>query len=296
MVLIFGSFSPVLNAQLIDNSSGQAFTDQPFFSPVVITRHRIKSISGHFIHYKLGDRLRETDYYRKYSFNEEGILIEQQEFTLLNYKNDTSINRYKYDNYGNITQFVHSDRNGAYGFFYEFDDKNRRVYIEYRRRYGKNETRDSDELGVESIVYSEKSTFKEYPKQLQETVYNTRNIPYKDIYTYYDEDSLIIGKTERLRRTHETKITTYSRNMEQLIDTIKISSNREGVQDREFVFSYNKRKYLTKKEEFIDEELALQYEVIYDDVTRLANDFLIQNVSTNFIRDLYLDKYEYFDY
>lgn len=295
LFLVFGFQSSMLQAQLIDNRYGNVFTDKPFFNFNTIKRHGIKSISGHFIHYKLGDRLRKTDYFRKYAFNREGQLIEQQDFTLLNYENDTSYNRYKYDIQGYVIEFVHTDRNGSYGYFYKYDENSRLIHLEYRRKYGKHETQYNQELGEESIVYSEKSTYKEYPKQLQQTVYNTHGIPYKDIFTYYNDDSLIVGVTERLRRTRETKITNYSYNKKNLIDTIRIRSNRQGVQEREYVFTYGDNKNLLKKEEFKEGQLITQYEVIYSDRTNLINDFLIQDVATNFIRDLYLDDYQYFE-
>lgn len=296
LVLIFVVQSSILNAQLIDNKFGQAFSDQPFFNSTVIKKLRLKSISGNFLHYKLGDRLRKTDYFRKYIFNVEGQLVEQQEFTLLDYIGDTSINKYKYDIKGNLIESLHSDRYGFYGYFYEYDNENRVVYSEYRRRYGKEGTENNDILGVESIVYSEKSTYQNYPNQQQETIYNTSNIPYKDIFTYYNDDSLVIGKMERLRRTLETKNTTYTYNENHLIDTIDITSNSEGVQERKYVFVYNGKGYLLKKKEFKNDELTTQYEVIYRNNTSFINDFLIQDVATNFIRDLILSEYTFFDH
>ena len=295
VVFIFGFQGLFLNAQLIDNEFGQAFTDEPFFNSSIVKKHKIKSITGRFVHYKLGDRLRQTEYFRKYIFNEEGQLIQLREFTLFDYKSDTSVNDYKYDNKGNMIESIHTDRNGSYGYFYEYDDKNRLVYLEYRRKYGKNETKDNKELGVESIVYSEKSTYTNYPRQQKETVYNTSNSPYRDNFIYYDVDNFIIKKTERLRRTLETINTIYSYNEDHLVDTIKATSISDDVQNRMYVFVYDDNGFFLKKKEFKNGELIAQYEVIYDKKTKLINDFLIQDVATNFIRDLILDKYEYFE-
>ena len=295
VILCFGFQCHSLRAQFINHKAEQAFTNQPFFNASTIERYNIKSISGNFIHYKLGDRLRETDYFRKYIFNKKGQLIEQQEYTLLNYKNDTSVKTYKYDEQGNQIQFIHKDRNGSYGYFYEYDDEHRLVHLEYRRNYGKHKTDVNYKLGPESIVYAEKSTYKRYPQQLQQTIYNTNNIPYKDILIYYNEDSVVVKKTERLRRTRQTKTTTYTYNEMDFVDTIKVTSNREGVQDRMFIFSYDDNGGLSKKEEYKNGELITQYGVLYDDESLIIDDFLIQDVATNFIRDLHLDNYQYFD-
>lgn len=295
LAFFFSFQSTIINAQFIDNKNGQAFTDLPFFNASTLQRYRVKSISGNFIHYKLGDRLRKTDYFRKYMFNRDGQLIEQLEFSLMNYKNDTSSIKYKYGNQGNVIQSVYSDNNGAYGYFYKYDEENRLINLEYRSKYGSKQTGNNFDLDERSIVYSEKSTYKSYPKQLHETVYNTHDVPYKDVFTYYDENNLVIRKTERLRRTRETMTTSYSYNQKHLIDTIEITSNRDGVQEREYVFSYDINWDLTEKKEFKNGELITKYAVLYDDKRRIINDFLIQDVTTNFIRDLFLNDYQYFD-
>src|SRR5690554_7427835 len=75
--LLFCS-AQISSAQLLDNSSGKAFTDQPYFNEKIIKKNKIKTISGGFIHYKLGDILRETDYFRQYTFNENGQLRSEE--------------------------------------------------------------------------------------------------------------------------------------------------------------------------------------------------------------------------
>src|SRR5690554_2609325 len=100
----------ISSAQLLDNSSGKAFTDQPYFNEKIIKKNKIKTISGGFIHYKLGDILRETDYFRQYTFNENGQLIKQLESRQVAKGQDTLVSIYEYDEKGNLTALRQSTR------------------------------------------------------------------------------------------------------------------------------------------------------------------------------------------
>src|SRR5690554_293540 len=286
----------ISSAQLLDNSLGNAFTDQPYFNEKIIKKNKIKTISGGFIYYKLGDILRETDYFRQYSFNEKGQLIRQLESRQVANGQDTLVSLYEYDNDGNLTALRQRDQYGFYAYIYEYDDQGRVVNEEYRRNLNKNNTSVTNfELGREFTVSFERSSYENYDGQHKQTIYNSYDIPYKDIFTYYDDISLITQKIERLHRTSGTKTTTYSYNEKNLIDSIFIRSNTAGVQNRTYVFGYDKYDNLVKKEEYKNDEYITQYQVIYHDETMLINDVLIQNIATNFIMVLELRHYTYFD-
>src|SRR5690554_1566852 len=127
-------------AQLLDNSSGNAFTDQPFFNKKIISKNKIKSISGSFIHYKLGDGLRETDDFRAYYFNEKGQLTQQSESREIATGQDTLVSLYEYDDKGNLIALRQRDQYGFYAHIYEYDENNRVINEEYRRNLNKNKT------------------------------------------------------------------------------------------------------------------------------------------------------------
>ncbi|HLV43045.1 MAG TPA: hypothetical protein VKY37_12250 [Brumimicrobium sp.] len=296
MTIIMVAFVQMAKAQLLDNSTGNAFTDRPYFNEKIIKKNKIKTISGGFIHYKLGDILRETDYFRQYTFNEEGQLVRQLESRQVANGQDTLVSIYEYDASGNMTALRQRDQYGFYAYTYEYDDQGRVINEDYRRNLNKNNTSATNfELGREFTVSSERSSYDNYEGQQKRTIYNSYDIPYKDIFTYYDDIGLITQRVERLHRTSGTKTTTYSYNEKNLIDTVKVRSNTAGVQNRTSVFAYDKFDNLVKKEEYKNDEYITQYQVIYHDETMLINDVLIQNIATNFIMVLELRHYTYFD-
>jgi hypothetical protein len=290
------SITPFVGAQLLDNSSGNAFTDQPFFNEKIIRKNQIKTISGGFIHYKLGDALRETDYFRQYSFNEKGQLVRQLESRQIATGQDTLVSLYEYDASGNVTALRQRDQYGFYAYIYEYDEQGRVINEEYRRNLNKNSTSVTNfKLGREFTVSFERSSYENYDGQEKRTIYNSYDIPYKDIFTYSDDIGLITQKVERLHRTSGTKTTTYSYNEKNLIDSISIRSNTAGVQNRTYVFAYDEFDNLVKKEVYKNDEFITQYQVIYHEETMLINDVLIQNIATDFIMVLELRQYTYFD-
>src|SRR5690554_5107314 len=88
--LLIMLFLPLLSiAQLIDNTNGKVFTDKPYFNQEEIRKRGIRSISGIELHYKLGDKPRKTNLFKKYIFNEKGQLVERLESVELTKKEDT---------------------------------------------------------------------------------------------------------------------------------------------------------------------------------------------------------------
>lgn len=203
---------------------------------------------------------------------------------------------YEYDEKGNLTALRQRDQYGFYAYIYEYDDEGRVVNEEYRRNLNRNTTSVTNfKLGREFTVSSERSSYANYEGQQKRTIYNSYDIPYKDVFTYYDETGLVTQEVERLHRTSGTKTTTYSYNEKNLLDSISVRSNTPGVQNRTFVFGYDEFDNLVKKQEYKNDEYITQYQVIYHDETMLINDVLIQNIATNFIMVLELRNYTFFD-
>jgi hypothetical protein len=49
-------------SQILDNTLGHAFTDQPFFNETFIRKNKIKKMSGKYIVKKPGDMMRQTEF------------------------------------------------------------------------------------------------------------------------------------------------------------------------------------------------------------------------------------------
>lgn len=282
-------------AQFIDNEKGKALTDQPFFNEMAIEKSRINCIEGRFLHYKLGDRLRETDLFRTYSFNQLGQLTQQTQSTMIAGTLDTLVRRYAYNDTGQLKLFTRTDQYGKYAYAYQYDSLGRIVQEEFRQflYQSKRNSNEQIELGKDHIIYTETSSYQTFDKQQIQTVYNTIGKPYKKIYSYYNSDGLLTEEVERLERTSRTKTTTYKYSEKQRVDTVYQRSSRPDVLDRTVVFVYDEKNRLVKKEEYKDGEYITQSKIIYNKETGLINDILVQNVATDFIRILKLNEYFY---
>ena len=86
---------------MINNLSGDAFTDIPFFDSQFIKRNRIKSLEGNYSRKKDGDVVRPSIDFFKYSFDTSGKLINSIQVKSDFGKKDTILNYHSISN--NIT-------------------------------------------------------------------------------------------------------------------------------------------------------------------------------------------------
>ena len=298
---LFLIFFTVVNStsgygQLLNNQSGEAFTDRPFFNETIVAKNAIKSIRGNFTHYKLGDAFRETALYRSYHFNRSGKLIKQFESRRIHGGIDTLVSIYEYDDAGNLSALRQRDEFGFYAYIYAYDSAGNVVREEYRRNLTKAASKGTKfEIGKEFIVTFETASYQYFDQQRKKTVYNSYDIPYKDVITYYNKDGQVTEEVERLRRTSGIKRTTYCYNGKGLLDSLKITSNRAGVQERIYVYEYDEFANLTNINYYKNGEHTTQHSIVYDDKTFLINNILVQNVATDFIRILRLEEYVFYD-
>ncbi|WP_107038359.1 hypothetical protein [Brumimicrobium mesophilum] len=294
--VLIGFHPLTTSAQLIDNTHGEFFTDKPFFNEEVIRERGIKSISGTEIHYKLGDKPRETEYFRTYNFNKEGQLVQMLESVELTKEADTLVTFYDYDSIGNITAIRLFDAFGNYAYIYDYDEKGRVVNEEYRRSLSTNVNNNEDfELNEKFTVSAEKSSYVDFANGQKRIVYNSEGLPYKNIFTQFNRKGLVTEEVEKFERMPGSKITQFHYNHKSEIDSITVRSNIYGFQDRSFVFGYDRKGNLLKKEEFKNGTYVSQYQVLYDEETMLVDDVLFQYISTEFIKVIELRKYDYYE-
>lgn len=284
-------------AQMIDNELGKAFTDVPYFNKDFIRHRGIKTISGQYIHYKLGDKLRETDFYKKFIFNRKGELILIKERSHLTSGHKTAIDYFEYDEDGNIVAHRHYDHFSAYMYLYTYDELGRVLSKEFRQNYHRGNYEGNEYvIGEEFKVSLERFNYQDYHGQQQQFVYsNDSDLPYKDVFSYFDNDGKLVEVTEKLRRASSSKSTSYHYNEEELIDSIAVNSRAANSRQLSTSFTYDTKGNLSSKREFINGEMSTKTEVIYNEETNLINDILIQNVATNFIRIIELRNYTHFD-
>lgn len=279
--------------QLLNNKLGEAFTDKPFFNERIVAQNQIASITGKFILKKMGDVMRETKLKRAYYFDEKGRLTKRIETTQAKDGQDTLITLFEYDSQGNLTIMRRKDQYGYYATYYEYDSLNRVIKEEHKRNLNAAKDPFDFELGDEFLVSYETSTYENYEGQEKRTVYNSYGVPYRDEITYTNEYGQITEVVDRLRRTSGINQKRYIYNEKGLLDTLLISSNQSGRQERMYTFNYDEFNNLIAKQYFKNGVHQTEYQLLYDNKTGLMNYILTREVATNYITILKLDQYDF---
>lgn len=289
-VIPFMAFS-----QLLDNSNGQVFTDEPFFNTEFIKEQGIETISGRFLYYQLGKKMEESDYFQEFTFNKEGLLVQKEVCNERTERRGSNYTLYSYDDRGNVTSKIIKDFYDISGYFYQYDPQSRISKQEFRQNLTRRKDSSRFDLGTDYVVTSHRSSYRIFDDQLHQTVFNQYNRPYTDVIVYFDSTNRKVMKEEKLRMTKARKLTTYSYIEKNLLDTIKVFFADEVTPSEMTTFEYNEKGLITKREEFKSGELSKVIEVIYKDKTALINDILIKDVAKNFITIVELRSYTYFD-
>ena len=110
---------------MLDNRSGNAFTDVPFFNSEFIRANSIKQLNGQFTYKKSGDIMRLKEYKNVYEFDTLGRLIRSYETKKDDGTKDTTSNVYVYSEKNLLKTHKKGDTFGFSTTTYTFDSKNR---------------------------------------------------------------------------------------------------------------------------------------------------------------------------
>lgn len=112
------------NAQLLDNSTGNAFTDVPFFNTKFVKASKIKEIKGEYVFKKQGDVMRQTDFVYEFQFDTLGNLTRHYKTAKGDILTDSSVAFYTYDERG-LKTWSQSQKKGFLRTIYTRDSLGR---------------------------------------------------------------------------------------------------------------------------------------------------------------------------
>lgn len=274
---------------MLDNTQGEAFTDSPFFSSDFIRSNKIKELRGTFTYKKPGEVMRATTYEYVYSFDVSGRLISTFETRKDDGTQDTTGNIYVYDAEGRLSEHKIGDGKGYSVTSFEFDDQGRIERETYSREY-------LDTLGVwrRTELNSETMRYAEFDKQLKRTVYNSYGLPYMEEFTYFNELGYLIKKEQRLLMTGDLLTISYSYNDKGLLSSQ--ITNKYGIETpiEEFHFGYDQHGNLEERRVYRDGQYLTEFEIIYNEKSRLLKYVITRDVKSNFL--MILGFKEYFFY
>ena len=275
---------------MLDNRNGSAFTDKPFFNTDFIRSNKVHKLNGKFTYKKPGDMMRETQYKYVYEFDSMGRLSTSFETRKDDGTVDTTWNVYLYNQKNQLIEHKRGDGKGFTSTGYEYDEKGNQTKESYIREY-------IDSLGnaQRTVLNSESMKYEYYDLQVKKTVYNNYDLPYKYELIKYNELGYLVEREERLIMTMSVTTIKYTYNDKGYIASISSFDGSNTIPTEENLYIYDDFGNLLEKHLYRNGVFTTEFEMIYNDKSKLLSYVLTRDVATNFIMILGLKDYEFFN-
>jgi len=275
---------------MLDNRSGNAFSEKPFFDREFIARNKISKLQGQFTYKKPGEVMRATQYKYVYSFDNLGRLIASFETRKDDGTTDTTWNKYTYTNDHLLAEHWKGDKKGYNGVRYTYDDRNRVVREDYMSSY-----RDSLGKSHQTIINSEQMTYQDGDHQEKKTYLNSYGLPYMEEVAIWNNLGYLTERTKYYLMTSAQTKLVYEYSDKGYLASIKNYENGAQELIEEIKFEYDeygslKEKQLHKKGKYITET-----EILYNDKSHLLTYVVTRDVATNYMMILGFKEYAYFN-
>ena len=274
---------------MLDNRSGNAFTDVPFFNSEFIRANSIKQLNGQFTYKKSGDIMRLKEYKNVYEFDTLGRLIRSYETKKDDGTKDTTSNVYVYSEKNLLKTHKKGDNFGFSTTTYTFDSKNRITKEENYREY-----RDSLGATQKILLNSETMVYEDFENQTKKTTFNSYGLPYLQEFSYYNEFGYLMERVERLMVTSEVTSQKYEYNSNGWIAVLRTFKQNTEKPAEEIVFTYDENGNLLEKHIYQEGVFTTEIEVLYNEKSKLITYVLTRDVATNFIQILRFNTLTFF--
>ncbi|MCR9172369.1 MAG: hypothetical protein NXI10_07765 [bacterium] len=276
--------------QVLDNRSGEAFTEKPFFNESFIKENKIKEIKGEFSYMKTGKGLIPMKYYSSYSFDQEGHLVESYETRPDDGSEDTTFNYYFYNDANLLDLHRSTAKEGLLAVHFTYDSLDRLIEKEFKRDI------DSNGRIVRSLSFNkERIEYFDYDKQLKRTYYNNYNLPYMDEFFNYNELGYLTERIERIKMTSTVYTYQYEYNEMGKLAAIRKLSNKSETPVEEMEFSYDDLGNLIEKLIYRNGVLKTNIQIIYNARTHLLESVITTEEATGFMMVCRYRDYQFFD-
>ncbi|MDG1147365.1 MAG: hypothetical protein P8N52_03565 [Crocinitomicaceae bacterium] len=277
-------------AQVLDNRTGEAFTDRPFFNEDFIKENKLKSLKGSFVYQKKGQLMKPTKFKYVYQFDQQGHLSSTFETRSDDGLKDTTWNTYSYNDTGELILHRKTDQDGYNTVAYTYDDKGRVIEENYMREI------DSNNQIIRTLNFN-KESIKYVDSELQTkcTRYNNYDLPYLDVFVNYNEFSYLVERVEKFKMASIIYRYAYEYNEHGQLSAIRKSSNQQDEYLEELLFRYDDLGNLIEKHVYKKGVFITDIQIIYNSKSKLLATVITRQVSTGFMMILRFKEYEFYD-
>lgn len=280
--------------QIIDNSHGISLIEENRFNEQFIRNNNIAVISGEYSSKKEKDIIRNSKETVEYMFDRAGRLYQINYIRILagNQKSVTST-VYRYGIDGTLIDKILADVSGATSYRYEYNDQKQVISETCSRMESPNDTLNA--AGPKRTeIYTESIAHFKLDNGFKKVTSNNYNIPYKEEFTYFDENGYLTSSVTRFITNNRQSKTSYAYNERGLLSEKIFIADIARQDTARYTYEYDPAGNLLSAIEYKGSEAIRRIEFLYDSKTWLLTARLARDEENTFIR---IAKYqtEFFD-
>ena len=272
-----------LFAQMINNESGQIFTETPFFNEKYIRSVKLKSITGTISSKKELGAIKSSGKKEAYIFNENGNLTVHYMSSKTKNKPDTTFTFYEYNLKNENTIFRVSDSYGFYSYSKKYNDLGKLINKTYSREKNASKSKMNFKLEEKYVIFQESYLYENKDSTIEVTTLNSNGRPYQRQIYYYDSFNYLFKIHTRLLISNSTKYEKYTYNDRGFLKSIQYFNNENETPIKELRYDYDEWGNVTFMDEYKDNVRVIHKELLYDPSTLILKTILSQDLVSNLI-------------
>ena len=283
ILLLFCLSINQLFAQMINNESGQIFTETPFFNEKYIRSVKLKSITGTISTKKELGAIKSSGKKEAYIFNEKGNLTIHYLSSKSKNKTDTTFTFYEYNQKNENTIFRVSDSYGFYSYSKKYNDLGKLINKTYSREKNASKSKMNFKLEEKYVIFQESYLYENKDSIIEVTTLNSNGRPYQRQIYYYDSFNYLFKIHTRLLISNSTKYEKYTYNNRGFLKSIQYFNNENETPIKELRYDYDEWGNVTFMDEYKDNVRVIHKELLYDPSTLILKTILSQDLVSNLI-------------
>ena len=283
ILLLFCLSINQLFAQMINNESGQIFTETPFFNEKYIRSVKLKSITGTISSKKELGAIKSSGKKEAYIFNEKGNLTIHYLSSKTKNKPDTTFTFYEYNLKNENTIFRVSDSYGFYSYSKKYNDLGKLINKTYSREKNASKSKMNFKLEEKYVIFQESYLYENKDSTIEVTTLNSNGRPYQRQIYYYDSFNYLFKIHTRLLISNSTKYEKYTYNDRGFLKSIQYFNNENETPIKELRYDYDEWGNVTFMDEYKDNVRVIHKEILYDPSTLILKTILSQDLVSNLI-------------
>ena len=283
ILLLFCLSINQLFAQMINNESGQIFTETPFFNEKYIRSVKLKSITGTISSKKELGAIKSSGKKEAYFFNEKGNLTIHYLSSKTKNKTDTTFTFYEYNLKNENTIFRVSDSYGFYSYSKKYNDLGKLINKTYSREKNASKSKMNFKLEEKYVIFQESYLYENKDSIIEVTTLNSNGRPYQRQIYYYDSFNYLFKIHTRLLISNITKYEKYTYNDRGFLKSIQYFNNENETPIKELRYDYDEWGNVTFMDEYKDNVRVIHKELLYDPSTLILKTILSQDLVSNLI-------------